>query len=662
MRFFSCTTSQSPAATSSASPLEYRRDVDGIRALAVLAVVAFHFFPEYLPGGFVGVDVFFVISGFLISRIIWSELERGTFSVRRFYSRRIRRIFPALACVLASSWVIGALFLYWDVLARLGKHIAGGAFFVSNLILWSEGGYFDIAAERKPLLHLWSLSIEEQFYLAWPLIVVLIARWRLSFVLVGSSLGVLSFVLNVALSHTNPVAAFYNPFSRFWELLLGAAVGYASMKCGRASMSLSQVISPLGLLLIVASYMFFDRTMAFPGWWAVAPTIGTAMLLWSDSRAFFNKRLLGCSAFVGIGLISYPLYLWHWPLLSLVGLINPFELTAAWRLALVLLSGALAVLTYSYIEKPIRSRTTNSRAVALLLGAVFALGILGLLTLNSNGFVRFSSVARFAPALTQVPKLTDWWNAVREGRCFLQGNSSLIHDEVCVESKRPLILLWGDSHAAALYPGFVAAQNKSSFAIGQLTQALCPPLPQVSSVMKPNCNEINQAILGQLEKLKPEVIVLQAVWVDDKYSSSNLEILEKLKTQIDRIRSRTPSTVIVVVGPMPRWHPSLPELVAKYVDQHVAPAPLYLPRSDSAEDRRIRQFDNEMNALSERSGILYVSAWNILCNDDGCLSRLNDDVEGLMTFDEGHLSPAGSSFFVSRLLTELKKIGLDISN
>jgi peptidoglycan/LPS O-acetylase OafA/YrhL len=624
-------------------------------------VVVFHFFPEHLPGGFVGVDVFFVISGFLISRIIWGELERGAFSVRKFYSRRIRRIFPALACVLASSWGIGAIFLYWDVLARLGKHIAGGAFFVSNLMLWSEGGYFDVAAERKPLLHLWSLSIEEQFYLAWPLLLALMAQWRVSFVFVGSILGVLSFALNVSLSDSDPIAAFYNPFSRFWELLLGAAVGYASMKRGSASALASQIISPIGLLLIVASSLFFDRTMAFPGWWAVAPTLGTAMLLWSDSKVSLNQRLLGCSPFVGIGLISYPLYLWHWPLLSLAGLIDPSELTVAWRLALVLLSVALAVLTYSYIEKPVRSRTGNTRPVTLLLGAVFSLGILGLITFSSNGFVRFSTVAKFTPALTEVPKLEEWWKEVREGRCFLQGRDSLIHDELCIEPKHPLILLWGDSHAAALYPGFVAAQKKSSFAIGQLTQALCPPLPKVSSVMKPNCAEINQKILGRLEKLKPEVIVLQAVWVDHTYSSSNREILDKLKTQVGLIRSSSPSTTIVVVGPMPRWNPSLPELVARYVDQHRAPAPLYLPRTESTEDERIRAFDREMEDLSHQNGVIYVSAWNILCNDNGCLSRLNDDVQGLMAFDEGHLSPTGSSFFVSRLLSELNKSGLDIS-
>lgn len=659
MRFFS-TNSEAPPSTSRPS-LAYRSDIDGIRALAVLAVVLFHFFPEHVPGGFVGVDVFFVISGFLISRIIWSELEGGTFSIRTFYSRRVRRIFPALACVLASSWGIGVIFLYWDLLARLGKHIAGGAFFISNLILWSEGGYFDIAAERKPLLHLWSLSIEEQFYLVWPLILTLIARCRGSFVFVGSALGFLSFALNVALTHTDPIAAFYNPLSRFWELLLGAAVGYASMKRGCASVVLSQIISPFGLLLIVASSLCFDRTMAFPGWWAVAPTIGTAMLLWSDSKVFLNRRLLGCSIFVGVGLISYPLYLWHWPLLSLVGLIDPLGLTVMLRLALVLLSAALAILTYWYIEKPIRSRTTSGSSVAMLLGSVFSLGIIGFCTFMSNGFVRFSTAARFTPALTQVPRLEEWWKEVREGQCFLQGHSSLIHDERCVEPKRPLILLWGDSHAAALYPGFVDAQKKVSFAIGQFTQALCPPLPDVSSVMKPNCREINQNILGQLEKLKPKVIVLQAVWVDEKYSSSNLEIIRKLEAQVDLIRSRSPSTTIVVVGPMPRWYPSLPELVVKYVEQHHAAAPLYLSRSESVEDRRIREFDREMEALSDRRGVLYVSAWNILCNDNGCLSRLNDEVQGLMAFDEGHLSPTGSSFFVSRLLTELKKVGLDLS-
>ena len=211
---------------------KYRPDIDGLRAVAVLSVVAFHAFPEWIKGGFIGVDVFFVISGFLISTIIFENLDRGTFSFAEFYARRIKRIFPALIFVLSACLIFGWLSLLPEELNQLGKHILGGAGFVSNLVLWSESGYFDNSAETKPLLHLWSLGIEEQFYIVWPFLVWAAWKRKLNLFYVTLSLLVASFASNIWLIQANPVATFYSPLTRFWELLCGSLLALYVIRRG----------------------------------------------------------------------------------------------------------------------------------------------------------------------------------------------------------------------------------------------------------------------------------------------------------------------------------------------------------------------------------------------------------------------------------------------
>ena len=210
-----------------------RSDIDGIRGIAVLAVVLFHAFPRVIRGGFVGVDVFFVLSGYLITGIILEDLGAGRFSFAAFYGRRVRRIFPALVVVLVAVAAIGWLFLFAREFLQLGRHVAGGAAFVSNLVLWNESGYFDNASETKPLLHLWSLGIEEQFYLAWPLLMVCSSRLRVHRWLVAV-LGAVSLVACVAMSRTFPADAFYSPLTRWWEILIGAALAVRERVAGRA--------------------------------------------------------------------------------------------------------------------------------------------------------------------------------------------------------------------------------------------------------------------------------------------------------------------------------------------------------------------------------------------------------------------------------------------
>src|SRR5437763_8974656 len=309
----------------SSSPDRYRPNVDGLRAVAVMLVVLYHAFPQAMPGGFIGVDIFFVISGFLITGIIARGLGRQRFSLAGFYNRRIRRIFPALLVVLCVVLVLGWLWMLPAAYAKLSTDVFASAAFFANIALLLQSGYFDVEAARKPLLHLWSLGIEEQFYLFWPLILMLAARLRLSLLAVACVIGLASFALNVALIGANPVATFYLPFTRAWELLAGAALACGWIRLGQSAIA-SNLRAGIGILLVAIAAAVLDTNSAFPGWWAILPVLGGALLV-SAPNAWGCRHVFANPAMVGIGLISYPLYLWHWPLLVFFALIKFAPLT-----------------------------------------------------------------------------------------------------------------------------------------------------------------------------------------------------------------------------------------------------------------------------------------------------------------------------------------------
>src|SRR6478735_233977 len=364
---------------------KYRPDIDGLRAFAVLSVVLYHAFPQTVRGGFVGVDVFFVISGFLISKILFAEIAEHRFLFMSFYGRRIRRIFPALAVCLAAVLAYGFVSLTPDELAQLGKHVFFGAGFLSNIVLWSESGYFDGAATYKPLLHLWSLGIEEQFYILWPALLWVVFRMKAK---VGRLLAVLflaSFAINVALTITDVSAAFYLPVSRMWELLAGAALAWRRQIV--LSLIVRSWISVAGLAALVTSAVFFTAEMRFPGWLALLPVAGATAVILAGPEAAVNRIVFSNRAAVFVGLISYPLYLWHWPLISYAYVIRlgkaPTPLMAT---ALVAASFLLAWATYRFIEYPIRFGANRHRRTQIVAACMAALGACGLALWARNGF------------------------------------------------------------------------------------------------------------------------------------------------------------------------------------------------------------------------------------------------------------------------------------
>lgn len=436
---------------------DYRPDIDGLRAVAVLLVVIFHFFPGLIHGGFVGVDIFFLISGFLISKHIWEELNAGAFSIRIFYARRARRIFPALCAVLFACLVMGWVILTPAEYEQLGKHVVAGAVFVSNVVLWKESGYFDNAADTKPLLHLWSLGIEEQFYIVWPLLLAFLWRfyrnpgWALPIIIVVS----LGYSIMVA-GH-DVVADFYSPLTRFWELALGAGLAYLSAHKPAPGMRTCSCISLLGLCMIFGSAIVIEKDFLFPGAWALLPTLGAAFLIYAGETAWPNRNLLSLRLLVWVGLISYPLYLWHWPLLSFARIMESGTPSSALRFCLVIVSFILAWLTYKFLERPVRSRAVSSSMVPMLCLIMFLIGIAGLTVKKMDGF----KSRQFAMLNGDPGTLT--LGADRERllqECGIEEAQKSIF-QYCLGSgtKEPLFALIGDSKGEALFYGLVRESN-----------------------------------------------------------------------------------------------------------------------------------------------------------------------------------------------------------
>lgn len=348
--------------------INYRPDIDGLRAIAVLSVVIFHAFPEHLKGGFIGVDIFFVISGYLITSILHNNLKSNSFSFFDFYSRRVNRLFPALAITLALSAIFGWLVLLPDELNQLGKHIFSAATFTSNIILWLEAGYFDTAAETKPLLHLWSLAVEEQFYLLWPIALWFAWARKLNLVKIAVTIAAASLLFSLWLGQIDPTAAFFLSPSRFWELLIGAFIAITKTQTTNLSLEtlnpknrqhkikciLNNAPSLLGISIILFGIFYIDKTFYFPGLWALVPTIGAALVIGGDANSWINRTLLASKPLVWIGLISYPLYLFHWPILSF-GRIIYFETPPnRYKILTIIISFVLAWLTTRFIEPSFR--------------------------------------------------------------------------------------------------------------------------------------------------------------------------------------------------------------------------------------------------------------------------------------------------------------------
>lgn len=450
------------------SHLKYRPDIDGLRAIAVLSVLGFHAAPGRLPSGFIGVDIFFVISGYLISSIIFKAFETDTFSFTDFYSRRIKRIFPALLIVLLSSLAIGYFILVDEQIKELSKHTVGGVGFVSNLMLWHESGYFDNAADFKPMLHLWSLGIEEQFYIIWPLCLWFLWKVKFNYLIAAFFIATISLVLNIYLVNSNPVAAFYSPLTRFWELLVGVVLAYFSIFRKQAfaikSLEYLNIVSTTGVVLLAIGFVFLNKEKSFPGWWALLPTVGSAFVIWAGPSAWFNRVILSNRLLVWFGLISFPLYLWHWPLLSFLRILEGTEVAQWKRAGAVIVAILLAWMTYKLVEKPIRQDTQRRGTLSLLVSLMCVVGLVGCYGYLANGFEGRSN----APKVANVGETGHFYFFDKTSKKFFPCTPLDIQKAAgewngfvrCFQSKNRVknnFAIVGDSHAEHLFPGLAAS-------------------------------------------------------------------------------------------------------------------------------------------------------------------------------------------------------------
>lgn len=614
----------------------YRPDIDGLRAIAVMAVVIFHAFPSSLRGGFVGVDIFFVISGFLISDTLLKNLKNGTFGILDFYARRVRRIFPALLIVIVSSLIFGWFFLSPDDFAQLGKHSAAGGGFIANLIFWREAGYFDTTAESKILLHLWSLGIEEQFYIFWPLFLWFISRKSIRISSALLSVAAVSFLINIILTYKSPVAAFYSPIPRMWELIAGALLAARVFPKVRRK----NLLAGFGFFLILGGILVINQNQYFPGFWALLPVLGTTFVIAAGADAGINKKILSHPAMVWVGLISYPLYLWHWPLLAFARSMTGSHLSSENLLALIVASMGLAWLTYRIIELPIRIRKMDITLAGT--AAMMLVVLVGGLTFIQHGLIfRFPLFLQTAFEVAAQDRKIPW----RVRKCYLledQGASEF--DRECIDAGKssvPMVFLWGDSHAAALYPGLSNLRDKEVLRIAQRTTGGCPPVLNWNPKPYPFCLDNNLANFKLINEILPDIVLLHADW-----TSTNLEHLVETIKRLKKEGVRR----VVVIGPVPHWDDSLANVMFRYWRTFGQPLPF---RSQYGLQDSTPEVDSKTRELTIKAGAEFISAYTALCNESGCLTREQENNWQPTASDYTHLTPSGSRILIDKIEKEL---------
>ncbi|WP_342740847.1 acyltransferase family protein [Bradyrhizobium sp. B117] len=605
----------------------YRPHIDGLRAIAVSLVVLYHAFPAVLPGGFIGVDIFFVISGYLITGIIDRETSRGGFALFGFYVRRVRRIFPALLVVLVVTLGLGYRYLLPEAYRQLGIDTMASAAFSANIALMLQSGYFDIESAKKPLLHLWSLGIEEQFYLLWPLVLMIVSRLGASIFRVAFFLGAASFALNLAMVGSQPVATFYLPFTRAFELLAGAALAVGWQWTGGGKWHDIRALA--GISLIGVAALLLDSSAPFPGWRAALPVFG-AVLLIAAPGAWGCRFILSSRPMVWVGLISYPHYLWHWPLLVFAAMIKTAALTDIERGLIVCLSLILAWATYQLIELPIRFGRAPAAKVGGLAAGMVMIAAAGIVVVRWNGFE-----SRLPAQVREIASVKTDASGWRVAECLLDLGHQTTFADTCVDrNKRPMILLWGDSTAGALLPGLRRAQHDREFGVAQFTANSC--LPALDG--PETCRENNARVLEIAVNLDPDIVLLHAYWGADFQGVADL---------IAALKKRTHAR-IVVLGSVPIWRRGLPQEVLLYYLQHQKMIP---ERSNEGLSRNWQ--DDVMRQKLAPLGTEYISARDVLCDASGCLTRLGPTASDLTSSDTVHLTEGASLLLIAGLIDKV---------
>jgi len=671
----------------SISHQKYRPDIDGLRAIAVLLVVGFHAFPEWINGGFVGVDIFFVISGFLISTIIFTSLNNGNFSFKTFYARRVKRIFPALLLVLIACFAFGWFVLLSEEYKQLGKHMSAGATFRSNFILWNEAGYFDNAAETKPLLHLWSLAIEEQFYIAWPLLLWFAWKKRIDPFTVCLFVIVVSFAVNASTINDRAIAAFYSPLSRFWELSCGSLLAYFKLRAPDRVFKANQNIEAfrnrfsygdrvnhdvtawpniaawLGIFLIVLAAWLLSSNSLFPGWWALLPTVGTCLILFAGPDGWFNRCVLSNGLLVKIGLISYPLYLWHWPMLAFARIIEVQIPAREVRIGAVLISVVLAWLTYRFIERPVRFGGYSRAKVITLCALMAIVGAFGYYTYKRDGFDF---------------RLKDFEGKVKNLRRTQEATLSckqaipvkeLTYCNMAEPSKDPSIVIIGDSHGNRLYENLASKYSEIGENLLQIGGGGCLPFWNVETGSPGKPNKCNEQMNPQLDFVLNTPSIKTVIFVnrgplyiegDDPVSARKYFIKDMsfpaeedakqiykgaLIRSVSRLAAKGKNVVLVIDAPEFPYNPLQCIDLERPFSSPFKQKPNCTISKSSVEWRN-RNYIEVTNYVADKLGLQVINLQDALCDTKDCFA-LKDGT--LLYMDADHLSRYGAKYVIERL-------------
>ena len=604
----------------------YRRDIDGLRAFAILPVLLFHAHVPGFSGGYVGVDIFFVISGYLITGIIAREVDQGRFSILRFYERRFRRIMPALALMMlavlsASAW----LYLPGD-LASVPKSALAATFFVSNLWFFTDTGYFAGGADVKPLLHTWSLAVEEQYYIGFPILLMLLARacprWRN---LVVASIAILSISLSVFMQRDTSGFAFYLLPTRAWELLAGALLALGCVPAIRQRWA-REAIAWGGMVAIVLAVACYDRDTLFPGIAALAPVLGAAALIHA-APCTSAGRLLGWRPLVGVGLVSYSLYLWHWPLIVFTEYATDLPLAGATRIAVMAASLIAATLSWRFVERPFRDshRIAAAAIFRFTAGAMALIGVLSLALLATDGWP-----SRLGPHVLALAAACHDISPQR-GRChdiYARGA------QPCVlgAATRADAMLWGDSHGVELAYALSLAARAQGRSLIERTTSSCPPVLGYDA-KDPRCAAANRVAFDAI-RADPALkrIYLAAFWANGDFDDPGF--VAKLDRTIAAIRAE--GREVVLIGPVPPQPFDVPRHLA-----HLARAG-HLAEAHGVDRTWVEARTVHLRALFTRwqaKGVRLIDPIAALCATGRCAI---EQAGRPLYFDSHHLSVAGA--------------------
>lgn len=636
----------------------YRPEINGLRAVAVLPVVFFHAGLPAFKGGFVGVDIFFVISGYLITSLILRERKAGTFSFISFFERRIRRLLPALYIVLLISCLFAYLFMMPYELRTFARSLMAVILFSANFYFNAMRNYFDDDTELYPLLHTWSLSAEEQFYLLFPFLFIWLLRFssKTVAVLIGS-LAVISFLVaqlggNFSLKAPfvsadwswwrGPAWGFFLLPTRAWELLAGAwlAIDEPRFQAHQKSFLGAQLLSCTGVGFIGFAFVYFDRETPFPSLFTLIPVLGSALIIRFASKGTIVHAVLTWPIFVWIGLISYSFYLWHQPLFAFARLMSLEPPSHGQFLVLSLVALALAYGTWALVEQPFRRKSVTRKQLALFIGSVSLVLVgFGLVGIQTKGMPE-----RLPTKVQDVLAFRDYPHdrSARAFGCFLEPSKSFSDfSSACDAYGSSKIVLWGDSHAAALAVGLEAISIHSA----QYTAASCPPLLDFEWKKSPHCREISMGVMEKIAQQQPRLVILHANWLQYDVHGFNLA---RISETIQSVKQAAPQAQIILLGGVPQWSPNLPNVIAS----RVLLGGSYLGglRIKSASYAQLIARDEILAQAAASTRVNFISLLGKLCTLEGCIAV--HDFDGRVepaAYDYGHLTRSGA-IYIARLI------------